>query len=322
MRFRIVLILSLFYKIGYSQFLDINTIKLDSISKAQTDQKWIQSNMVRLDFSEVAFVNWNAGGTNSISALLNVFSSIKYNQNNLAWLTSVRARYGINDQENQQLRKTEDEIELNSTLGFRENNITNWYYSARFNFKTQFSNGYNYPDRDNAISKFMAPGYLFFGGGAEYGKNLEQLSLYLSPLTFKSTFVLDEDLANAGAFGVTAAVIDENGNIIERGKRVRTEMGILVTNSYQTKLFENIALTNRLSLYTDYLNSFGNIDIDWEVILDFRVNSFVKATFGTHIRYDNDVKILEETEIEDEFIEKGARVQLKQFLGIGVEVKF
>lgn len=99
-------------------------------------------------------------------------------------------------------------------------------------------------------------------------------------------------------------------------------MGILITNYYQTKIIENISLTNRLSLYTDYLNSFGNIDIDWEVNFDFQVNSFVRATLGSHMRYDNDVKIIKETEIEDEFIESGARVQLKQILGIGVILNF
>ena len=322
MKFKVTIFLLLLFNLSYGQFSKLGYVKKDSVSNNIEPEIWTNLNTVRLDFSEVAFVNWNSGGTNSISALLNVFSSLKYSQNNLNWTASARARYGINNQQNQELRKTEDEIELTSTLGYRENDATNWYYSARFNFKTQFSNGYNYPDRDNAISRFMAPGYLFFGGGAEYGKNLEQLSIYLSPLTFKSTFVLDEDLANEGSFGVDPAIFDENGNILEKGQKVRTEMGILITNSYQAKIFKNISLTNRLSLYSDYLNSFGNIDIDWEIIFDFKVNSFVSATLGSHLRYDDDVKTLIASEIDDDFIKKGARVQWKQNLGIGVVVDF
>lgn len=322
MKYRFLLIVVFVSNLSYSQFINFGHFQPETIAKIQESQKWEQKNRLSLDFSEVAFVNWNAGGSNSISALLNIFSVLKYNNTNLNWIASARVRYGVNKQENFQLRKTEDEIELNSTLGYRNNTRSNWYYSARFNFKTQFTNGYNYPDRENEISRFMAPGYLFFGGGAEYGKNLERLSIYLSPLTFKSTFVLDENLANAGSFGVTPAIVDQNGNVIEPGKKVRTEMGILITNQYQAEIFNNINLQNRLSLYTDYLNSFGNIDIDWEVVLDFKVNDFVRATFGTHLRYDNDVKILEETEIEDEFIEKGASVQLKQILGIGVVMDF
>jgi len=286
------------------------------------DYVWLQTNRAGLDINEVTFVNWNAGGSNSISALLNALSELKYQDLYYKWRNSAQIKYGINKQENQKLRKTEDELELISTFGFRNDTLTNWYVSGRFNFKTQFTNGYKYPNRDNAISKFMAPGYLFLGGGVEYGKNLEKFSIYMSPLTVKATFVLDEDLSNAGAFGVTPAVFDAEGNVIQQGERVRTEMGILITNFYEKEIFENIKLNHKLSLYSDYVNNFGNIDIDWELVFDFKVNQYVKATLGSHIKYDNDIKILEETDVEDEFIEHGAKVQWKQLLGVGVVFGF
>ncbi|GAA0742100.1 MULTISPECIES: DUF3078 domain-containing protein [Flavobacteriaceae] len=284
--------------------------------------KWELVNRAGLDLSEVAFVNWSAGGSNSISALVGVTSNLTYRHKNFVWKSIGSVRYGINKQESQKVRKTEDVIELASNLGYRKDTLNNWFYSARFNFKTQITNGYNYPDRNNPISQFMAPGYLFFGVGAEYGKNMEKLNLYLSPLTFKSTFVLDEDLANAGSFGVTPAEFDDEGNVLIPGQRVRTEMGVLITNAYETTLLENISIVNLVSFYTDYLNSFGNVDVDWEVVFDFKVNNYVRATLGSHLKYDNDVKIIEPTEVEDEFVEKGARVQWKQLLGVGVVVDF
>ncbi len=294
----------------------------DSVVKVLDTIRWKQKNKIGVDINEVTFVNWNAGGANSISALLAMKSSLRYKKNNLIWFNEVRTRYGVNKQESQRLRKTEDELELISTIGYRNDTITNWYYSGRFNFKTQYSNGYNYPNRDNAISRFMAPGYLFIGGGVEYGRNIEKLSFYFSPLTFKATFVLDQALADKGSFGVTPAVYDDFGNKIIEGENVRTEMGILVTNAYETEVLENIYIKNRFSLYTDYLNSFGNIDVDWEVMFDFKVNDFVKATLGSHLRYDNDVKIIEETDVAEEFVQKGASIQWKQLLGIGVVVDF
>ena len=295
----------------------------DSIVKTLDTLTWKQVNRVGLDINEVTFVNWSAGGANSISALLTLNSSLRYKKKNLIWFNAIRTRYGINKQEDQLVRKTEDELELVSTIGYRKDTISNWYFSGRFNFKTQYSNGYNYPNRDNPISRFMAPGYVFLGGGAEYGKNIEKLSFYLSPLTFKGTFVLDQRLADNGAFGVTPAVFDDEGNKIQDGEMMRTEMGILITNAYEAQVMENIYLRNQLSLYTDYLNSFGNIDVDWEVVFDFKVNNFVKATLGSHIKYDNDVKIIEEPETEEaEVVERGASVQWKQLLGIGVVVDF
>ncbi|AUC82221.1 DUF3078 domain-containing protein [Lacinutrix sp. Bg11-31] len=290
----------------------------DSVVKVLDTVKWVQKSTAGLDINEVTFVNWNAGGSNSVSALFNILSSLRYKKENLIWKSSIRTRYGVNKQGNQKLRKTEDELELISTIGYRKDTLTNWYYSGRFNFKTQYSNGYNYPNRDKSISRFMAPGYLFIGGGVEYGKNLEKLSFYFSPLTFKGTFVLDQELADAGSFGVQAAVYDNLKNRIKKGENARTEMGVLITNAYETEVFENIYVRNQLSLYTDYLNSFGNVDVDWEVVFDFKVNDYVKATLGSHIKYDNDIKTQQETAIVDVFVERGAKLQWKQILGVGV----
>lgn len=85
---------------------------------------------------------------------------------------------------------------------------------------------------------------------------------------------------------------------------------------------ENITLKHLVSLYTDYINSFGNVDVDWQINFDFKVNSFVKATLGSHIRYDDDVKTTKPTNIDGEFDEAGAKTQWKQFLGIGFAVDF
>ncbi|WP_223033089.1 DUF3078 domain-containing protein [Hanstruepera marina] len=287
---------------------------------------WSQDNKFGVDINQVAFVNWNSGGVNSIAALFALKSALKYQYRHFIWDNLLDARYGVNSQQNQELRKTDDLLEVRSSLGYRKNKFTNWYYSARFSFKTQFAKGFNYPNTDNVISKFMAPGYLFVGGGVEYGKNIEKLSTYFSPLTLKSTFVLDEDLSNAGSFGVAPAEYDNDGNLIAEGERVRKELGILLTSAYEAELFQNIAIRNLVSFYTDYINDFGNIDVDWELVFDFKVNSFVRATLGSHLKYDNDVKLLVEVEDPEndelEFAEEGARVQWKQILGVGVIVGF
>lgn len=284
--------------------------------------QWIQKNKATFDLSEVAFVNWNAGGSNSISGLLGFVSEANYKDQFYFWNNNVSTRYGINKQESRELRKTDDIFEINSNIGYKPNMSSNWFYSARLNFKTQLTNGYNYPNKDNPISRLMAPGYLFFGGGMEYGKNIEALSFYFSPVTLKATFVLDEDLANAGSFGVTPAVLDIDGNVVIEGERIRKEVGILVTNSYQMQVAENIKMVHQVNIYTDYVNNFGNVDMDWRVDFDFKVNSFVRATLGSHLKYDDDVKTTKPSVVEGEFDEAGAKIQWKQFLGVGFAVDF
>lgn len=299
-----------------------DSLFLKSKQEKYSGPQWTRKNSASVDISQVSFTNWNSGGSNSISGLLGLVSSANYKDQYFNWRNNASIRFGINKQESRELRKTDDLFEVNSDIGYNPSNISNWFYSAKFNFKTQLANGYSYPDKDTPISRLMAPGYLFFGGGMEYGKQIEKLSFYFSPLTLKATFVLDEDLANAGSFGVEPAVYDNDGNLIREGERVREEVGILMTNSYNMEIAENINLKHQVSMYTDYVNNFGNLDLDWQIDVDFKVNNFVRASLGSHLRYDDDVKTQKVTEVEGEFDEAGAKLQWKQFLGVGFAVDF
>lgn len=302
------------------QFSIGQTTNKDSVPPVKKSN-WIQKNKASLDISEVTFVNWNSGGSNSISGLLGLNSSLNYDRQNFYWKNSGKVRYGVNKQEAQSLRKTEDILEIDSKMGYRKDSLTNWFFSGHINFKSQFTNGYKYPKKDTPISKFMAPGYMFIGAGAEYGKDFDKFSFYFSPLTLKATFVLDEFLANKGAFGVDPAVFDEDGNLIRSGQRVRSEVGILVSHFFETEMYENIKISTKLNLYTDYLDNFGNVDVDWLVVFDFKVNQFVKASLSSHVKYDDDIKTTM-AGVDGEEVERGAKVQWKQLLGVGVTIDF
>ena len=302
----------------YLKSSDSTKIEMDSLRPG-----WKGFNRASLDISEVAFVNWNAGGSNSISGLFGLETGRTYKKGHMVWENRIATRIGLNKQQEQKIRKTDDLLELNSRFGFRKDTISNWYYSANFSFKTQFANGYNYANSDSEpISRFMAPAYLFLGVGTVYGEHIEEFSAYMSPLTLKSTFVLDQDLANAGSFGVTPAEYDDEGNLLVEGRNYRREFGILLTSGYESEIMENISVRSELSLYTDYLNDFGNVDVDWQMNFRFIVNDFVKASLGSHLKYDNDIKIINEDMETEEKEVSGAKVQWKQILGLGVSIDF
>ena len=300
------------YQSNFSQI--INTELPDTISY------WSKENKVGLDISQITFVNWNAGGNNSISGLIKGQFIRTYTKENINWKNELIMRYGINKQESQEVRKTDDQFSFNSTFGYKRDTITNWYYAGKFNFNTQFANGYAYPNVDLAISRPFAPAYAFLGIGAEYSRKDLNLNFYLSPLTQKTTMVFDQRLADQGAFGVEKAVYDEFGTLLKHGKNIRNETGILVTNQWKKEIYTNINLENRIALYTDYINNFGNIDVDWQIQLDLTVNQYVKANIGTHLVYDDDIKSKEE--VGGVQVVKGPKIQLKQLLGVGVVYQF
>lgn len=297
----------------------ITTKKVDSTTVDSTD--WKKENRVGFDMSEIAFVNWNAGGNSSISGLLKGTFTRNYEVKNQKWLNELVIRYGISKQDGVELRKTDDALQFNSTFGYRKDTTSNWYHSAKFNFRTQFTNGYSYPNTDTSISGIFAPAYTFLGIGAEYNDKKKTMQLYLSPLTMKNTLVLNQRLANQGAFGVTKAIYDPITNeLIRKGLLSRTELGALIMTGFKQELFKNITLDNRLSLYSDYINKFGNIDVDWQMQWDFVVNKYVRASINTHIIYDDDIKAKDE--VDGEQVTLGPRIQLKQMLGIGLTYSF
>lgn len=309
------------YLLGFLFFaLQNNFAQIITTKLPDSTSNWTKENKVGLDISQITFVNWNAGGNNSISGLIKAQFVRTYTVGNLNWKNELISRYGINKQEGQDMRKTDDQFQINSTFGYRTDTISNWYYAGKFNFNTQFANGYAYPNTDLAISKPFAPAYIFLGIGAEYSRKDLNFNLYLSPLTNKTTLVFDQRLADQGAFGVNKAVYDVNGNLIREGKNTRVEVGILVTNQWKKEIYKNINLEHRISLYTDYINNFGNIDVDWQLQFAMVVNQFVKANIGTHLLYDDDIKFKEEQSGVQ--VIKGPRIQLKQLLGIGVEYNF
>jgi len=284
---------------------------------------WEELNELEFQLSEVAFVNWNAGGENAVSALGRLYFERNYKFRFFQWDNNLEMRFGWNAQEGRQWRKTDDAIRLSSTLDYQRDTISPWYFSAKANFNTQFANGYKYPDRTTPISRFMAPGYLFMGGGASYIPEGKEFKLYLSPVTFKSTFVLDQDLANQGAFGVREAVRDSDGTIITPGEKVYRELGFLLTHTWQFPVAKNVELDHKLGLYTDYLNNFGNIDVDWQLTTRFTVNEFISATLLVHFIYDDDIKF-DRVEDDNGFVlDPGVpKLQFRQQLGIGINYKF
>ncbi len=289
----------------------------------QVPSFWQSINLLGLNFSEVAFVNWNAGGNNSVSALANVRLERNYKFRYIQWENYLEMRYGINAQDNQKLRKTDDALRVSSTFGYRRDTISNWYYSAKANFNTQFSNGYKYPDRTAPISRLMSPGYFFLGAGTSYISEGRKFNLYISPLTQKTTFVLDQDLADKGSFGVEKAILDADSNVIRPGKNIFLELGFLITNNWETQVAKNIALKHRLSLYTDYLRRFGNVDVDWELNMDFRVNEYIVTTLGTHVIYDDDILFDPISDADGNVVDPGEpKIQFKQLLGVGVSYNF
>lgn len=290
-------------------------------SLAQTpDTAWKKGGLISINFSQASFTNWAAGGENALSgiALLNMFANYKKDKD--TWDNSIDLAYGMLQSGNSAIRKNEDKIDLSSKYG-RYAFAEHWYYSGLVNFKSQFADGYNFPNDSVIISRFMAPAYLLVALGIDYKPNT-YLSLFISPITSKTTIVNDQRLADAGAFGVDKAEYD-NGVKVKDGKFVRTEFGGYMRFTYKKDIFKNVNLGTKLELFSNYIDNPQNIDVNWEVLIGMKVNKYLSANISTQMIYDHDIPVPVQREINGTTATgTGPRLQFKEILSIAFSYKF
>lgn len=283
-----------------------------------TTRGWIKDGNIGLNISQLHLENWAAGGQSSLSLLSKNNFNMNYFTPKSGWDNSLEIAYGILRPAEGTLLKTDDKIELNSKIATEA--FKDFRYAFAAGFRTQFAPGYNYPNDTAKISEFMAPGYLTLSIGLDYQKD-KWLTLFLSPFTGKFTFVQDEELANAGAFGVDPAIY-ENGVLIRPGEQFRKELGAYFKAGLKRNIAENMQLKVDLNLFSNYLDRPENIDVSWENSLIMKVNKYINVTISTHLLYDHDIDIAID-ENEDGVTDKtGPRTQFKELISFGLQYAF
>lgn len=296
-------------------FIAILTFATIGTSIAQGDtlpKNWKLKATYGLNGTQSSFINWNAGGRNNISLLGYIDASANYKKGNYKWDNDLGLALGglqyIGKNNTSPLQKTDDKIDFTTNFGVKIKD--HWYFAVLGNFKTQFMDGFSYPNDSIRTSTFMAPGYSTFAIGIDY-KPTDNFSIFLSPIAAKMTFVNDEVLANAGNFGVERATYDDLGNVLTAGKRFRGEFGAYFKMMYNKELVKNINMKSKLELFSNYLNNPENIDVAAEVIFNFKVNSWFSASLNLNLIYDHDIEFRDTKGV-------GPRTQFKSVLGLGV----
>jgi len=266
--------------------------------------------------NQAALYNWVKGGEKSISVLTDIIGYANYNNPDLK-ITSVnyaRIKLGFLKSGDNPVRKNVDLIETNFKVNHKA--FGKFDFSAIMLFKTQIAPGYSYlKDTTILVSKFFNPSTLTIGLGLDY-KPSKVTSINFSPFSFKSTLVTDTAKIHQTKYG-----IPEN-------RRSRNEPGASLVVSNEYKPFKNLAFTNRLQLFTNYINNPLNIDVDWEMITVFNLNWFTEIRLNTHLIYDDDTKtvVLDEENKPvpgpDGLPKKTARVQFKEMFGLSMIFRF
>ena len=314
-----ILLLSLFVTgmISAQEIQKTAKAKAEVLSEVQADtsaKHWLVKGTGSLQFTQAAFSNWAAGGQNSLGLVAWINFKANYRSGKHVWANNVDLGYGFNvlgKGSQAKMTKTDDKIEITTAYGFEIHKNKKWYLTVLGNFRSQFAQGFNYPDDSTVISKFMAPGYVVIGIGVTYAP-ANWFSVYFSPSSGRFTFVTDQKLADAGAFGVEPSYYSSD-SVFHHGKTMKGEFGPYLRANLNKDLAKNINLTTNLELFTDYLHKFGNIDVNWSLLLSMKVNKWLAASIQTQLIYDDDVLIQ-----PDPTERARPMTQFKEMLGIGL----
>ena len=281
------LILIFFSTLAYAQ-------ESQNKSKDPVGGIWSYGGKTALLFNQSAFSKWASGGINNVSLALDVDYEINYKENGWSWDTKVKASYGLSYLEGDKfLKKTNDRLEINSLLG-KEFSDT-WSYSSILNFKSQIARGYRFgtdgegEETRSLKTHFFSPAYLQFGVGL-YWKKSKDAWVNIAPFTQRITFVsrqFTNDLKNGKTyFGVL------------KGANHLFELGASVTGFYKIEAMKNVFIENRLAVYSDYLGKPENIDFDYTLAAEMKVNELISTQLEVQFVYDdNAVQALQAREV-------------------------
>jgi hypothetical protein len=266
---------------------------------------WRLGGIYNLNINQGALSNWSAGGDKSSISIASLLSTYAlYKKGRHSWDNTLDMAYGLVNTSSLGTRKADDRIDLLSKYGYDLGN--RFFVTGLFNFRSQFTKGYSYPDESTKVltSDFAAPAYFLFSLGMDY-KYDPHLSLFLSPATTRWVIVDNDSLARVGAFGV------------DSGRRSRLEFGSFASLKYQNDFNKTTSYRGRIDLFSNYLRRPQDINIYWTNIFSIKAFKYISVNISLDMIYDNDIK-----SVKQDGSSGGPALQIKEVLGIGLAYEF
>ena len=285
----------------FLSFNSYSNIKLDSVWVSPTSY-YISKGKITTLLNQSQYKNWIAGGINNLSLTLILDYDFVLKKGDLEWINRVDGAYGLVKNQDEDIKKNDDRLEIYSLLALK--NKGRWSYSAVFNLKSQWSNGYEYTPLSNGVidrtltTKFLSPAYSQVGVGMFYKRDANFWFNYalLSARYIRVNPVFTESLLDG-----------ENYFGVDKGKTGRFEAGGIISAYYKKEIMKNMHMENKLNLFQNYLEDPLNIDVDYTLSLEFTINQFFSTNILMQILYDDNAI---------------PEIQLKEVFGVSFNVNF
>lgn len=314
------LVLALFA--GVISFGAIAQSSSRKISKKRTHSastSWKHGALLSISASQGSSKYWAPGSQEfslAVNGYASLFANSKWGKN--TWDNSLDASFGLFNATDLGVRKNDDRVDFRSHYGYKVGK--NFNIGALFNFRSQFTDGYDYSDgQKRRISDFFAPAYFALGPGAEY-KPSDNLSIFVSPAAGRLVVFTNRPYSYQYQGG-----IEPDGGVeiplsskygVDPGREVDPQFGTFVSVNINREICKNVSLRTRADFFADYLDQRpDNIDIFWTNAIVMKVNKFLQVTYNFDVNYDDDIRLFGPQK-------NATRFQFRSMLGVGIAARF
>jgi hypothetical protein len=244
---------------------------------------WTFKAVTNLSLSQVSFNNWVQGGENSLAYSASAISNATQLGERTQWSNFLKLGFGQARIGDQPLRKTDDEIYLESLLTFLVWGCLNPYVAVTL--RSQFAPGYQYFAEQPRVqvSAFFDPAYLTQGGGLAW----EASSL----LTVRF---------GVGAREVVTSQFPEYADDPETPEveNFRINGGFESVTTFTWNFADNMIFSSRLELFSPF-DHLDRVIVRNDNVVSAKVNDLISVQFN--IQFINDVTISPRTQIKETF---------------------
>jgi hypothetical protein len=242
---------------------------------------WNHKMIAGLTATQVSYTDWAQGGENALAWTVTFEGGSSLEAEASSWANSYKFAYGNTKLGAQGVRKTDDQISLESAYTLKLGTYVNPYVAATL--KTQFTTGYTYaPDGSRtAISDFFDPAFLTQSAGVAYQP-------------------VPEVKTRLGA--ALREILTSNFTNYSNGKKTETDGGVESVTEIDTPIWDNVVLKAKLEMFAPF-RRFSEVVVRSDNTLAAKINKYLSAGFN--------VQLIQERRIS-------ARTQVKQSIALSL----
>ncbi len=305
--------------------------------KVEKPKYWTESLKTQINLGQTSLTNWAAGGDNTVSLAAFIDGNANWKKGDMFWNNRLQLDYGFLWASSKPiLQKNTDRIYLESKWGYKAPSTRYLYFSANYDFKSQFTTGYDYKtpasvkdelgndlegsalrdvwrDARELKSGFLAPAYTNLAIGIDFVPT-KWFSLNFAPLT--GDLVIVKNAALRGSYSMPLKKEYEGAeNVPSDGSQlssVRFGFGAQLKMDAKVNVNDNFSYSTQVVLFTNYLDINHCPRINWDNRVDWKLAKYFSFTITTNLIYDDTIKIVDKNGENPK-----ARVQFKESMAFG-----